>query len=132
MSGRHLPSPEVAIRELQRISDAALASLSMDELLRELLDRVVDALGVDSAAVVLTGEGGRTVARAAGATDAEPRDGADAVFVVQENRVEQRAVKLGGDVGKFKLVTSGLKAGETVVVSPPAELKQGSTVVNKE
>jgi RND family efflux transporter MFP subunit len=60
------------------------------------------------------------------------RDGANAVFVVQDNRVEQRAVKLGGDVGKFKLVTSGLKAGETVVVSPPAELKQGSTVVNKE
>jgi HlyD family secretion protein len=60
------------------------------------------------------------------------RNGADAVFVVQENRVEQRAVKLGGDVGKFKLVTSGLKAGETVVVSPPAELKQGSTISNKE
>lgn len=60
------------------------------------------------------------------------RDGADVVFVVQENRVEQRAVKLGADVGNFKLVTSGLKAGETVVLSPPAELKQGSTVVNKE
>ncbi len=60
------------------------------------------------------------------------RDGGDAVFVVHDNRAEQRAVKLGADVGKFKLVTSGLKAGETVVVSPPAELKQGSTISNKE
>jgi len=60
------------------------------------------------------------------------RDGASVVFVVQENRVEQRAVQLGADVGKFKLATSGLKAGETVVVSPPAELKQGSTIISKE
>lgn len=60
------------------------------------------------------------------------RNGAQAVFVVQENRVEQRVVKLGSDVGKFRLATEGVKAGETVVLSPPAELKQGSTVSNKE
>lgn len=60
------------------------------------------------------------------------RDGADAVFVVSEGRVQQRAVRLGRDVGKFRLATQGVKAGETVVVSPPAELKQGSTVVSKE
>jgi RND family efflux transporter MFP subunit len=60
------------------------------------------------------------------------RDGASVVFVVSDNRAEQRAVQLGGDVGKFKLATAGLKAGETVVVSPPAELKQGSTVTSKE
>jgi len=60
------------------------------------------------------------------------RDGADVVFVVQEDRVEQRAVKLGADAGKFKLVTSGLKTGETVVLSPPAELKQGSNIVKKD
>jgi HlyD family secretion protein len=60
------------------------------------------------------------------------RDGGDAVFIVRDERVEQRAVKLGADVGKFKLVTSGLKAGETVVVSPPAELKQGSNILKKD
>lgn len=60
------------------------------------------------------------------------RDGAQVVFVVHENRAERRAVKLGSDVGKFRLATEGVKAGETVVVSPPAELKQGSTVSNKE
>lgn len=60
------------------------------------------------------------------------RDGAQVVFVVQENRAERRTVKLGADVGKFRLVTEGLRAGETVVQSPPAELKQGSIIANKE
>jgi HlyD family secretion protein len=60
------------------------------------------------------------------------RDGAQVVFAVNEGRAEQRTVKLGGDVGKFRLVTEGVKAGETVVVSPPAELKSGSTVISKE
>ncbi|WP_207911128.1 efflux RND transporter periplasmic adaptor subunit [Roseateles saccharophilus] len=60
------------------------------------------------------------------------RDGASSVFVVSEGRAQQRALKLGADAGKFKLATEGLKAGETVVVSPPAELKNGSNVVNKE
>lgn len=60
------------------------------------------------------------------------RDGASVAFVVVDGRAEQRAVKLAADVGKFKLVTEGLKAGETVVVAPPAELKHGSNVVSKE
>lgn len=60
------------------------------------------------------------------------RDGGPAVFVVQGDRVEPRAVKLGSDIGKFRIATEGLKAGETVVVAPPAELKQGSTIVNKD
>ncbi|WP_200955298.1 efflux RND transporter periplasmic adaptor subunit [Pelomonas sp. Root1237] len=60
------------------------------------------------------------------------RDGGDAVFVAHDDRAEQRAVKLGADAGKFKLVTSGLKAGETVVLAPPTELKQGSNIVKKD
>lgn len=60
------------------------------------------------------------------------RDGGHAVFVVAEGRAQQRAVRLGADVGKNKLVTEGLKAGEIVIVAPPAELKNGSNVVSKE
>lgn len=60
------------------------------------------------------------------------RDGTSIVFVAGEGQAQQRAVKLGGDMGKFRLVTEGLKAGESVIVSPPAELKQGSPIVNKE
>ena len=56
MSGRPLPSPEAAIRELQRISDAALAKLSMHDLLRELLERIAAILGTDTAAFLLLDE----------------------------------------------------------------------------
>jgi RND family efflux transporter MFP subunit len=60
------------------------------------------------------------------------REGGDVVFVVNESRAQQRMVKFGADVGKFRLVTAGLKAGETVIVAPPAELRNGSSVVIKE
>ncbi|MFN3303870.1 MAG: efflux RND transporter periplasmic adaptor subunit [Roseateles sp.] len=60
------------------------------------------------------------------------RDGAQVVFVVSDGKAQQRAVQLGADVGKFKLATAGVKAGETVVVAPPAELKPGSTIVSKD
>jgi len=60
------------------------------------------------------------------------REGNNVVFVVNEGRAQQRTVRLGADVGKLKLATEGLKSGETVIVAPPAELKNGSSVVNKE
>jgi RND family efflux transporter MFP subunit len=60
------------------------------------------------------------------------REGATVVFTVSDGRAQQRTVKLGADAGKFRLATEGLKAGETVVVAPPAGLKDGSTVVSKE
>jgi RND family efflux transporter MFP subunit len=60
------------------------------------------------------------------------REGGNAVFVVTDGRAQQRAVKLGAEVGKFRLATEGVKAGETVVVSPPVELKDGSNVVSKD
>lgn len=62
----------------------------------------------------------------------QQRDGAKVVFVMEDGRARQRAVKLGADVGKFKLVTEGVKSGETVIVSPPAELKDGAAVMLKE
>jgi serine phosphatase RsbU (regulator of sigma subunit)/anti-sigma regulatory factor (Ser/Thr protein kinase) len=56
MSGHSLPTPEEAIRELQQISDAALATLSMSELLMELLERIAAILGTDTAAFLLLDE----------------------------------------------------------------------------
>lgn len=60
------------------------------------------------------------------------RDGATVVFLVQDQRAELRPVKLAGEVGKFRLATDGLKAGDTVVVAPPAGLKPGSPLVSKD
>jgi len=58
------------------------------------------------------------------------RDGAKVAFVMDDSgHARQRAVKLGADVAKFKLVTEGVKSGEAVIVSPPAELKDGAAVV---
>ncbi|MFG6440668.1 efflux RND transporter periplasmic adaptor subunit [Roseateles sp. LKC17W] len=62
----------------------------------------------------------------------EPAKGNAVVYVVAGGKAERRVVTLGDDVGKFRLATRGLKAGETVVVSPPADLKPGSNVANKE
>src|SRR5205823_4454567 len=41
------------LRRLQAVTDAALAYLSLDELLRELLGRIRDILSVDTAAILL-------------------------------------------------------------------------------
>ncbi|HEV2062154.1 MAG TPA: SpoIIE family protein phosphatase, partial [Solirubrobacteraceae bacterium] len=52
---------------IRRITDAALAPLALDDLLRELLARITDVLGVDAAAVVLgEGDEGQVVVQAAG------------------------------------------------------------------
>ena len=76
MGARPMPSPEVAIRELQRISDAALASLSMQELLNELLERIVAILTTDTAAILLLDEvAGDLVAQAAKGIEEEVERG---------------------------------------------------------
>jgi RND family efflux transporter MFP subunit len=56
------------------------------------------------------------------------RDGEDVAFVVDEDRVEQRAVRTGMVLGNDRQVRSGLSAGDTVVLDPPAQLKDGDKV----
>src|SRR3712207_5000221 len=61
---------------LQRITESALAHLSMPELLEELLVRVTEVLAVDTAAILLLEEGGdRLVARAARGLEEEVERG---------------------------------------------------------
>lgn len=61
------------------------------------------------------------------------QDGASAVFVVQEGRALRRAVSVSKDIGKMKLVSQGLKPGESIVLSPPEGMKDGAAVsVNKD
>lgn len=55
-------TPEVAYKWLsilQRVTDGAIAHLDLHDLLRELLDRVYDALEVDNAAILLMDEDGQ-------------------------------------------------------------------------
>src|SRR4051794_16822691 len=52
----------IRLEDVQRVTESALAYLDLDDLLRELLDRVTDIFDADTAAVLLIEEGGRTLA----------------------------------------------------------------------
>jgi anti-sigma regulatory factor (Ser/Thr protein kinase) len=52
----------IRLEDVQRITESALAYLDLDDLLKELLDRVTDIVNADTAAVLLIEEGGRTLA----------------------------------------------------------------------
>ena len=52
----------IRLEDVQRVTESALAYLDLDDLLKELLDRVTDILDADTAAVLLVEEGGRTLA----------------------------------------------------------------------
>ncbi len=52
----------IRLEDVQRVTESALSYLDLDDLLRELLDRVTDILDADTAAVLLVEEGGRTLA----------------------------------------------------------------------
>jgi PAS domain S-box-containing protein len=64
------------LRVIQSVTEAALEHLNLDELLAALIDRIVDQLGVDTAAVLLMSEDGSAlVARAARGLEAEVESG---------------------------------------------------------
>ena len=58
--------------------------------------------------------------------------GRDIVFVVHDQRLERRAVKMGAADGDQVEVLSGLTAGELVVIEGPAAMKDGDKVTVKE
>src|SRR5216110_190950 len=68
-----MPSEE-AVRRLEAVTDTALARLSLEELLSELLVRVRSILGADTAAILLL-NGGDLVARAAKGIEEEVEAG---------------------------------------------------------
>jgi signal transduction histidine kinase len=75
MPGGSLDNAE-RLRRLQAITDVALAHLTLDELLNELLVRIRDALDADTAAVLLLDETGKVlVARAAKGIEEEVERG---------------------------------------------------------
>ena len=56
------------------------------------------------------------------------RDGADFVFVVKGNRVEQRVIRLGDATGEFYNVIEGLSGGESAAVTGVEKLRDGDRV----
>ena len=55
-------------------------------------------------------------------------DGASVLFIVREDRVERRAVKLGAEDGDQVEIVSGVNAGEKVVLEGPPTLADGARV----
>ena len=55
----------------------------------------------------------------------------DVVFVIQGSRAERRAIGVAAGTGDEAVVTSGLAAGERVVVEGPADLKDGASIAIK-
>ncbi len=94
------------LRIMQSIAVAALGAEDLEQLLRELLDRILEALDVDRAAVVLTDEAPAVVARAAGGVDTvvgrEARDDVDDITV--------RVMREGGPLAIADLPAAGLDA----------------------
>jgi len=61
------------------------------------------------------------------------RDQKTVAFVVgDDSHVEQRAVVAGATLNTDRQVNQGLSAGEVVVLDPPADLHDGSKVVEKQ
>ena len=56
------------------------------------------------------------------------KDGADFVFVVKGNKVEQRVIRRGDEVGDSYYVLEGLSGGERVVTDGAEQLRDGSRI----
>jgi hypothetical protein len=56
------------------------------------------------------------------------RDGNDVAFVVNDEQVQRRTLKLGRTLGEDREVLDGLAGGDTVVLDPPADLADGARV----
>jgi RND family efflux transporter MFP subunit len=62
------------------------------------------------------------------ATAITSRDGKNVAFVVTDDKVSQRAVRIGRSLGEDREVLEGLAGGDTVVLDPPGSLGDGSRV----
>lgn len=56
------------------------------------------------------------------------RDGQAVVFVVDMGRVKQTRITPGNAIGDLIEIKAGLKGGETVVINPASDLKEGARV----
>ena len=116
------------LRIMQSIAAAALGAEDLEELLRELLDRILEALDVDRAAVVLTDEARAVVARAAGGVDTVVGRAAHGHVDDLVDRIAQAEGPLAiADVNDVGLDVSSLGPSVTSLLAVP--LADGEQVI---
>lgn len=115
-------------------ADRGKATVKVRVALEKKDDRVVPDMGVRVSFLAARPKPDAAPARGVllPAAAVVERDGAVLAYVVSDGKAQQRALKLGRDVGKFRLATEGVQAGETVVLSPPPGLRNGTNVVSKD
>ena len=124
----HAEAASERLRLMQSIAVAALGAEDLEGLLRELLDRVLEALDVDRAAVVLTDDGSLVVARAAGGVETlVQRNNAAHADDVVERVAAARGVVTVVDVPSEGLDASSLGPAITSLMAVP--LVAGAQIV---
>ena len=58
-------------------------------------------------------------------------DGRDVVFIVNGGRAERRAITVSGNTAADITVATGLSAGERVIIEGPADLADGTVVIER-
>ena len=117
-------------RRTQRLSNLIQAELG-DLLLKKVKDpRIVPEMGVNVSfleaapkADAPAPQGVRVPAAAV-----VERDGTTVAFVVEGDKVQRRTLKPGQTLASERQILDGLRAGEQVVLDPPATLKDGDSV----
>ncbi|HUR84963.1 MAG TPA: SpoIIE family protein phosphatase [Solirubrobacteraceae bacterium] len=109
------------LRVMQSIADAALAADSVEDLLEDLLARLLDALDVDRAAIVLAGEGEPRVAAQAspGLEVSVQRNGLVKIDGVSASVLRERAPLVIGDLARSEIDASSLGPAVVSVLAVP-------------
>jgi PAS domain S-box-containing protein len=108
------------LRVMQSIADAALAAEGLEELLGELLARLLEALDADRAAIVLADDGERIAAQAAPGLDVTyQRSGEVKIDGVAAQVARDRAPLVIGDVTASGIDASSLGPAISSLVAVP-------------
>jgi PAS domain S-box-containing protein len=108
------------LRVMQSIADAALAAEGLEELLAELLARLLDALDADRAAIVLAGDGERIAAQAAPSLEVSVQRNSEVqVDGVAAHVVRERSPLVIGDVAGSEIDASSLGPAVSSLVAVP-------------
>jgi RND family efflux transporter MFP subunit len=112
-------------------ADRSKATVKVRIALKQKDPRIVPDMGVRVAFLNPQPAGAATPKTAGVLVPAEAvrAEGATGVvFVYAADKVERRSVTLGQSIGANRVVLSGLRDGEQVVLSPPDSLKDGDPV----